>query len=387
MFNILKYFIAYLFIGLAIGSYYPILTSYLEEHLHLSGKQIGLIIAVNTLISIVVIPIWGMITDLIKSPKKTLLVSVFFSTGLIYLLSYVQTFEMFFFIMILFMMFRAPIFSLYDEIVIGFCQKEQINYGTLRIGGSLGFSISLFFGLFFSRIYGSQVQFILSAIFFFIVWVLLIFIKDVFYHDKEQINLRVDIPILFKNKFYLYIIILFAITFGALETNMAYLGNYLENISQTNRFVPLAIFLSASIEIPILFYTKYLYRVLSIKTILIFINLINVLRFFILFLFPSYQMILILAPIHGITFGLGSPILIQFISNQVRKTVLATSYALYASSLALSTAIMSYIHGYLKDVFPHHINYLFILYLIIFLFNLLLIVRLLKKMDYTVKPV
>ena len=65
----IKYFIAYLIIGLGIGAYYPVLTLYLLDRLDLNGLQIGTLMAIITILPILVLPFWGIFTDKIKSPK------------------------------------------------------------------------------------------------------------------------------------------------------------------------------------------------------------------------------------------------------------------------------------------------------------------------------
>lgn len=382
--SIIKYFTAYLFIGLAIGSYYPILSSYLEEDLFLSGKQTGLILAITPIISIIVLPIWGMLTDVIKSPKKTLFTALLFSSIVVFSLSVVNTYISFLILISIFMIFRAPIFTLYDEILIGVCKEKEINYGFLRMAGSLGFSVALFFGMFYSKIYGNHVQFIISSLFFLIVSLLILLIEDVKYKEKEKINLKRDLPVLFKNKYYIIITILFSITFGALDSNLVYIGNYIEKFSYTDKYVPWAIFLSASIEIPILFSTKYLYKKLSLKQIILFINVINIFRYLMMFLFPTYISVLILAPIHGITFGLGYPILVRFISDKIKKKVLASAYAFNGAIYALFTSIISYLTGFIIDLFPFRIHYIFILYIFLYCLNTFFIIVFLRKYDYHV---
>lgn len=378
----IKYFTAYLFIGLALGSYYPILSSYLKNDLNFSGNEVGTITAFTLIVSIFTLPLWGFLTDKIKSPKKTLIVSLIFSSIMMFTVTTVTSYHGFLILISLFMIFRAPVFGLYDEILIDVCKRDQFNYGSLRVGGSVGFAIALFIGGIFAEHYGTVVHFMLSAIFFFMVATLILLSEDVKYHHTESLNIKVDVPILLKNRFYLFVVIIHAITFGVMDSNMMYMSTYIKGFTNSNQYVSLAVFLSTIIEFPILYSTRFIYKKLSLKHIFYIVNLLNIIRYTLLFFYPNITMILILAPIHGITFGLTYPMVIQFIRENVRVNVMATAYAIYNVVLSLATALFSYLSGSVIGIFETKMNQLFILYIAIYFANTFLILILLKKYHY-----
>jgi MFS family permease len=382
-----KYFLAYLFIGLAVGSYLPILASYLKNDLSFDGSKVGTITAVTILVSIVTLPIWGLITDKIKSPKKTLLMSLVLSSILIAMVSMVSSFIGFLIFISIFMVFRAPVFGLYDEILIEVCKNNQINYGTMRIGGSLGYASSLLIGTVFTRIYGNHVLFLLSALFFLIVATFILLTEDVGYQHKETIHIKVDIPILLRNQTFMAIIAVYAITFGLLDANMTYMSTYLREFSGGDDYISIAVFLSSIIELPILYSTRFIYKRFNIKQLFLFVNMINILRYVLMFLFPTTMVVLILAPLHGITFGLGYPIIIQFIKDHVKGHVLATAYTIFNALLALMTAVFNLISGILLDVLNDKIHYLFILYFSVYALNIVFICIVLKNQQYKASTV
>ncbi|QVK19238.1 MFS transporter [Mycoplasmatota bacterium] len=384
--SIIKYFIAYLFIGLALGSYFPVLTSYLKNDLKISSIQIGTLMAITTIVPILTLPIWGIVTDKIKSPKRSLMIAVLFSAVLISLLTFIKTYILFFLIIALFMTFRAPIFALYDEILINVCKERQVNYGTIRVGGSLGFAISAIIGYFYANLYGHEIIFILSGIFFLIVFIIIIVSDDVNYkeNEKEKMNIKNDLPILFNNKYFIIITILVGITYGVNDSNLPYMSTYLENIAGSNQYNALAIFLSVIIEVPMLYLTKYLYRIYSLKKIFLIINIMNVFRYLMFFLFPNYIMILMLASVHGLTYSLSYPMLIQFTSENVRTKVLATAYSLLSAIVAVSTAFITYLTGLIID---SGVQNIFLLFLSIHILNIILIIILLKNYDFKAKTV
>lgn len=375
-----KYFLAYVFIGLATGSYFPILSTYLKNDLHFSGHQVGTITAVMTIFSIAALPVWGLIADYFRSSKKTLLVSLVLSSLLMGSLVLTQNYWIFFLLIIFFMIFRAPIFSLYDEILIDFCKRENISYGSVRSGGSLGYASALLIGSIFTQYYGNVVLFMLSAIFYFIVATLIIFSEDVKQTAKEEkLNIKVDVPILFKTKGFMITLIVYAICFGLLDCNMTYMSTYLYQFSQSEKYISIAVFLSAIIELPVLYSTKYVYRKFSLKQIYIFLNGLNILRYGILFIAPSTITVLIMAPLHGITFGLGYPIMVEYIKGKVDGKVIATAYSVFAALLALTTALFNYASGVLLDYIESNMHYLFILFVALYTFNLLLSIFKLKQ--------
>ncbi len=114
-----------------------------------SDSNIGMILSVNAVISVVVQPVWGIISDHIHSVKKTFVLCIsacsilFFSLYFIHGSSY-QTM----FIIWLDMVFRCGLVALLDHWLTSVCvENKRMHYGTIRVAGSISFSaFSFLFG-------------------------------------------------------------------------------------------------------------------------------------------------------------------------------------------------------------------------------------------------
>ncbi|ERJ13750.1 MFS transporter [Haloplasma contractile] len=367
----MKYFFPYLFIGLGVGCYFPILGFYLEYELFFTGTQIGLILASTALFQIVAMPVWGILTDYIKSPKRTLSISLVFCSLTIFVLMFVSSFIAFISFIILFTLFRAPIFYLYDEMILSISKIKVVNYGFIRAGGSIGFAVAAFIGFFFSKFFDYNIFFLLSAVFFISAVTIIFFIRDVEY-NKPRIHIKRDLPFLFTERSFVLLCLLIFITIGVLETNMSLMGNYLKDFGGSDFQIALAIFLSASIELPVLTYSKRLYQYISFKKIVVIITILNIAKYLILYFFDSVALVLILAPVHGITYGLIYPLFIYMVEAMVPKKILSTSLSLLNAFVALGTTVFVYTSGVLEE-FTKNINTIFILFIILYVFNFILL--------------
>lgn len=61
-----KYYLYYVLIYGGLGAFIPYIVPYLEGSLNLSVSQIGIITSIPSIIGILVVPLWGIITDVTK---------------------------------------------------------------------------------------------------------------------------------------------------------------------------------------------------------------------------------------------------------------------------------------------------------------------------------
>ena len=115
-----------------MGCFYPYINAYLEQTRHLSGGQIGLINSLSLLISIMILPIWGMISDKTKRYKDLLLLSLVLSIVSLYFYSKQSVYLGVLILAILFKSSSLPSSSLSDTITIDYTKKHGGDYGLIR---------------------------------------------------------------------------------------------------------------------------------------------------------------------------------------------------------------------------------------------------------------
>jgi MFS transporter, PPP family, 3-phenylpropionic acid transporter len=144
----------YLVQYLGVGVYFPYLALYLLRR-EMSGAELGILLAVVPLVSIIAQPVWCVIGD-VYNIRRALLslasLALAVSTGAFFMGS---GFPWLLFCMILVSAVSAPLGALGTALTLEYLetQGQQHEYGLLRLWGSIGFSISalLMGGLFIGQ--------------------------------------------------------------------------------------------------------------------------------------------------------------------------------------------------------------------------------------------
>lgn len=378
--HLMRYYLVYLFIGIAMGLSIPLLSVYLQDELSFSGTQVGTILAATALFQIIALPIWGLVTDKIKSAKKSLVISVFLSAIFVTFQAFTNDYNIYLMVVILFIIARSPIFALYDDILLTVAHKYNTSYGQIRSLCSFGFAIATFIGYFFAGIFGFNSIFILAGILFALSFLILLTSEDIEYKSDNKIHIKTDVPMLLKNKSFIVISFVMVFLLGIVNTNISFVSSYMSVLNATESQISLAIFISAIIELPLLWTVKHIYKHLNLSYIVIILCIINILKYSMMFIFSNILVIFIFAPIHGITYALSYPIAIEYIKVKVPKKVLATSFALHGAAVALGQTIFTYAAGYLFDI-TADVRVYFILFGILSIVPLLFIKNI-KNNDY-----
>lgn len=121
-------------------------TVFLQET-GLTSSQIGLIVSASALVGLIAVPIWGMISDYLHTARKTFLVSIVVTSLMYGILPIVGNFangriKVFFIYIPLIFLFRQASNSMLDSWCISELAPKGIRYGSVRMWGSVGYSVS-----------------------------------------------------------------------------------------------------------------------------------------------------------------------------------------------------------------------------------------------------
>ena len=140
---------AFFFAIFAAASYQ---TSYLME-VGLTSAQIGLVTSVGTAVALLVLPLWGAAGDRVGSARRPFLFCLVATTVFYFFLPafgrlFSGWFPAFFLYLPLLSSFKQPANALLDGWAVGQLAPRGIGYGSVRMWGSIGFSVASFlFGL------------------------------------------------------------------------------------------------------------------------------------------------------------------------------------------------------------------------------------------------
>lgn len=338
---------------LAIGLFYFVFLSYLLFLAPLliakgmAATSVGFLNSLGLFILVLSFLGMGIITDIIKSNKQTIIISLsisIFAIILIFLVSNLVILSILYIVLFITFFSTSPIF---DGLILK--DAGEKNYTTIRAYGSLGASISfLVYSLFgvitnnlgLSTVVSYELYFLLNIFFVGIIIFLLTKIKE--HSLQDNFNYRDSIKHIKTNKNLILIMIITFLSYGVISADDAYSVNYSFDFAHISIIAFgvvgfLSIFLEATLMI---FYTK-LEEKFGIKKILFFVCTLLAIIFYSKghmytskFIFNFGNIIL------GVFTGLFIPLSVLLIERNTPDTVRNTTLALYQMANKLGGAIL-----------------------------------------------
>ena len=131
----------YFFIFAALAFLAPFLTLYYEG-LGLSGRQIGILAAIPSLVTFISAPIFGLVTDVTQRHKLILGGALLVVVASVILLSTLRSFTGLILGVILYAFTFAPTLPIIDRSVLEVLGAQREKYGRQRLWGAIGWGIS-----------------------------------------------------------------------------------------------------------------------------------------------------------------------------------------------------------------------------------------------------
>ncbi|WP_268342719.1 MFS transporter [Bacillus haynesii] len=226
-----RFYSFYFLFFFGYGAFYPLLSVYLKDAVHLSGGQIGLILSISPVVMIFIQPVWGIMSDLTRKPTVLLTMALLLTALFAFLFSLFKSYEWLLLAMIFLAAFQSAIVPLSDSIAVSFSEKTKIPYGSIRLWGALGFAAAVF-------VMGRLAEiFHLSVIFY--TFTLFLIASAIFAHrlPKENKAMKVDLKSgireLFKIRKYLIFLLAAFLMMGPTLAHNIYFGIYINEIGGT----------------------------------------------------------------------------------------------------------------------------------------------------------
>lgn len=375
-----KFYAKYLTLFIGLGAYNTFLPVYLENTLGFSSSQVGMVVSIPSIIGIIFVPIWGLISDLMKKQKSVLWINILMSllfTGL-YIIT--DSFIAILVVATFLEMFRNSILPLTDSITTSYCSENNKNYGGIRVIGSMSFAISSF-------LCGQLIKMTNSNLMFFYVFMVsmigcLIITPTLDatskVEHKEKLNLKEDLPKLFKNRAYILILICGVCVASLTEAMMAYQGIHLMSLGAGPELVGL---LTVFMVIPELFFmvkSKGLLDKYGLVKMISFASCALLIRWVVYALTSNPLVFMLATPMHGIAISIIIICAFDFIGKVVDKKLYTTSMTVYTFTLGVSCSLMKLLYGTMIDLFG--INAIFIFSIGVSLFSFV-VLRWISNLD------
>ncbi|UQD52056.1 MFS transporter [Bacillus methanolicus] len=365
----------YLLTFFGVGSLYPLLSVYLSETVGLNGYQIGTIMSAGPIVMIFFQPLWGMVSDSTNSPIKiltlTTLVAGIFGLGFLFSGDYYFLMVVAVFVAI----FQSAIIPVSDSISLKYTSRVKVNYGNIRLFGSLGFGLAVF-------IMGRLSEYNPVVIFysFFFSLIIASFLGTRIPKEKAASNKKLFSgikEILTYRKFIVFLIITFMI-FGPNLANNTYFGLFVEDSGGTYTGIGIAFLIAVLSEIPFMKVAGNWIQKIGILEVALIAGAVSLVRWILYFTQPSLSIVYITTVIQGFSVGLFIPAGLQYIKDITPVHITATAVTLYSAiGNGLGNWFSTFIGGIIYEEYNVFTVYLF--FGIMALMGVLLIVWLIKE--------
>lgn len=347
----------YLLTFFAVGSLYPLLSVYLSEVEHLNGYQIGTIMSINPIIMIFFQPLWGMVSDKLNAPIKiltlTTLIAGIFAAGYLVFTGYYWIF----FIAVCVAIFQSAIIPISDSLSIKYTSKVKVNYGNIRLFGSLGFGVAVFI---MGRLSEWNPKIIFISFFASLLLASLLAFKMPSENVSKNQNLLSGVKeILVHKRFLIFLGITFLI-FGPNLANNNYFGLFIENRGGTYTGIGIAFLIAVLSEIPFMKVAGSWIHRFGLLQIATLAGAVSLIRWLLYFTEPSLWLIYATAVIQGFSIGLFIPAGLQYIRDITPVHITATAITLYSAfGNGVGNWFCTFIGGIIYEEFNIYSLYLF----------------------------
>ncbi|MCM3039853.1 MFS transporter [Paenibacillus motobuensis] len=361
----------FLFFAL-LSMFIPFLPLYFSDR-GLSETQIGTIIGIGGFITLIAQPLWGMISDRLRTIRKVLLLLVICCTVTGYSLYSTDSYPLILLFVMLTYFFLMPIDPLTESLNFRVAESEGISYGSLRTYGALGYAVMSLAAGFLMTEYGSRSLGITFAALGLISLVVAFLMPDAPVSGKP-LTIKSLKNFLSNKETLLFLILVFISSIPA-RMNDTYLGLYIKDLGGKPDLLGLAWFLAAGSEILVFSLSFWWLRKNKELALIAFAGAFYFIRFFISAWIKDPNWLAYIQLLQIFTFPIFYTAAIQYLYSIVPVEWRATGQTVLALLFfGVSGIIASFAGGALYQALGGHTMYLTIsaLSLIGMLFGLVL---------------
>lgn len=333
-------------------SFLPLFLQYKQ----LTGKEIGLVLAIGPLATIISQPFWGFLSDKYKTVKKMLIISVI---GM--LLFSIVFFNMEHLVTLLifgalFYFFSSPVGALSDSLAQRQADNLNVSFGSIRTWGSIGFAFSSLMIGEFLNIFG--IQFIVWPYISFGLILLIIVFKTADVKSDSAPARFSDVKLLMTNKPFITFLILMMFITITHRVNDSFIGLYIAELGGSERFVGVSWFVSLISEATVFALAFIWFKRKNALNFIVLASFVYVVRWLLFSFVDNPIHIIGLQVLHGFTFAIFYLAALYFVTRLIPKMLKATGHLFfYSVFFGVSGIIGSLGGGIIIDLFNGEILY------------------------------
>ncbi len=341
--NFLYFKISYFMLYFAMASYYPMLGKYYKD-LGFSGAQIGILFSAATLVTLIVQPLWGIISDKMGNCKTSFKIMHIAIIFIALIFPFITSYKWMLIFMSIHFIFQCGLFPILDTMIY----KDVYDFGHIRLWGSIGFAVMVLFSGKISEKIGINNMFYLYS---FLMIVSLFFGMKIIEksNNKHKKHERSSIKKIFKPN-YIYFLLMGFFTYGAFSTGGQYFSILFTELGGSMKFFGITYFFIAFSEVPFLRISQKLVKKFGAEKMILFSGFLVLFRFGLNSLANDYRIILYTSIFMGSFIGVVLPAAAVFLKENIDEHNRAKAVTIYSSiSTGLGPMIFQYGGGILYE--------------------------------------
>ena len=322
----------------ALACFFPFLTYYFQ-HRGLSYTEIGISYAIFSITGVITQPIWGFVTDKYLNKRTTIIVTTLLSSLIIYNFIFAESFYYIILSIILLLSFQSSIISVADAYSYEIIEHhKEIQYGKIRLMGSVGFAIMALFAGQLIKYFGINSTFYLYSI---IMLLGVMVVCSIDYKDKTNSkNINVfDITSLVKDKRFSIFMISIIFANIAMGSNSSYISLLIQETGGDVSQLGLLWFILAISELPAFFFGTKLLKKYGELNLFIMAMVLFTIRYFLDSICTSYIYVIIVQAMQGITFPLFLMASLQYLSSITPSKMKTSAMTFFGAACGLGAFI------------------------------------------------
>jgi len=320
----------------------------------MSASQVGLISAICSTMAILAAPVWGVVSDKLRSVRKAFLVLVAMG-GLLWSLippSFgvaLLGLNLGFIVIPLASFFTQPTNSLIDSWVVQSANRRRLNYGAVRIWGSIGYAVmTVSLGALLPRIGVDSTFYALG------LWAIPLFILCFVTPDdaaaRKPLSLReMHVGRLFRNYYFVTYLVFSFLQQIPVSTVLTFLPYLMKETQVSVDLFGAVTGYRALLEIPFLLLMARLRKRISLPKILLGASLLYLVECFSYHFISGMWLLFLMQTVHGMAMGLKIGSASNYVYRLAPDDLKATAQTLNGSVNALASILGSLLGGYLLD--------------------------------------
>jgi len=321
----------------SIGIIAPYFSLYLKS-IGLQSKEIGFIFMLFSINRIISPPVWHKIEEKYHNTVSLIRISAFFSSLFFGIYFFVKKFWYIVVASFLFHFFRSAVILLNESLTLVYTKKYNLNYGKIRLFGSIGFMVA-------SIVSGFILHFFPIKSILYMVFIVLIanFMVSLYQIPIPKTHYKKETSRIYNLKPFLLFILIAHLIWLNESAYYPFFSIYMKSIGASPSLLGFSFALAVFSEIIFMFFFENIIQNVRKENFLRFVVFTTIFRWGIIYLIPNPYVITFFQVLHAITFGgyylVSMKLINEFSGGKPTKALSIFSMATFGLGGALGSSL------------------------------------------------